>query len=208
MHGRLWLRICSLVASGCLLSACWGGDDEKSYDCSVFPPAQSSAYILPWHVGQTYVARPHAAREASPTRYAIDVPMPIGTHILASRAGVVIGVIENYVDGDNTLGHENWVFVRHEDNTVGAYAHLTNMGAMVEEGESVAQGALIGLSGHTGNSTQPHLHFDVRPACPGGQPCASLPSDTVPLNFRNAQPSRGDLSCGLRAGVSYTALAE
>ncbi|WP_268894928.1 M23 family metallopeptidase [Steroidobacter agaridevorans] len=141
-------------------------------------------------------------------RYAIDVPMPIGTDILAIRAGVVIGVIENYVDGDNTPGHENWVFVRHEDNTVAAYAHLTNMGAVVEVGESVAQGALIGWSGHTGNSTEPHLHFDVRPACLGGLPCTSLPSETVPLNFRNAQPSRGDLSCGLRAGVSYTALAE
>jgi murein DD-endopeptidase MepM/ murein hydrolase activator NlpD len=207
MHGKRLLRLCSFVASGCLLSAC-DGDDEKSYDCSVFPPAQSSPYILPWHVGHTYVARPHAARETTPMRYAIDVPMPIGTDILASRAGVVIFVRENYVDGDNTPGHENLVFVRHEDNTIGYYAHFTNMGAVVEVGESVAQGALIGLSGHTGESTEPHLHFDVRPACLGGQPCASLPSETVPLNFSNAQPSRGDLSCGLRAGVSYTALPE
>jgi len=206
MHGKSSLRLCSLVVSGCLLSAC--NDDEQSYDCSVFPPAESSPYILPWHVGQTYVARPHAARETTPMRYAVDVPMPIGTDVLASRAGVVMFVRENYVDGDNTPGHENLVFVRHEDNTIGYYAHFTNMGAVVEVGESVAQGALIGLSGHTGESTEPHLHFDVRPACLGGQPCAVPPPETVPLNFSNAQPSRGDLSCGLRAGVSYTALAQ
>jgi len=201
MHGKSWLRLCSLITSGCILSACGDGDDDRSYDCSVFPSAQSSAYTLPWRIGQRYVARPHAAREGGPQEYAIDAPMPIGTDILAIQRGVVIQVIENFVDGDNTFGHENWVLVRHDDNTVAGYAHLTNGGALVDVGERVEQGAVIGLSGHTGNSTEPHLHFEVRPACEGQQ----CPYETIPLNFRNA--SGGDLSCGLRSGVSYTALA-
>jgi hypothetical protein len=140
-------------------------------------------------------------------RYAIDVPMPLATGILASRAGVVIGVIESYVDGDNTYGHEHWVLVRHDDNTVGACAHLTNMGAVVEEGEAVTQGALIGSSGHTSNSTEPHLHLDVRPACLGAQPCTVLPTETVALSFNNAQPSRRDMSRGQRAAMSLYGLA-
>jgi murein DD-endopeptidase MepM/ murein hydrolase activator NlpD len=132
--------------------------------------------------------------------------MPIGTDILAIRAGEVIALRESFVDFDNAEDHYNYALVRHQDNTVASYIHLTNMGALVDVGASVQQGAVIGLSGHTGGSTEPHLHFDVRPAC-GGQPCAGLPLETVPLNFRNAQPGGEQLSCGLRAGVSYTALA-
>jgi murein DD-endopeptidase MepM/ murein hydrolase activator NlpD len=189
------------------LSACGGGgekDDRTAEECAVYPLASSSPYVLPWTVGHSYRAILHLTRGAPPL-YAIDVPMPIGTEILAARAGTVIGVNESNVDGDNRPGRENWVFVRHEDNTVGAYIHLTNLGALVEEGDTITQGSLIGLSGHTGESTEPHLHFDVRPSC-DGQPCAALPTDSVPLNFRNAQPQSGDLACGLRNGVTYTAL--
>jgi murein DD-endopeptidase MepM/ murein hydrolase activator NlpD len=190
------------------LGACGGsgdGDTRTAEECSAYPAAATSPHILPWTVGHRYVARPHIARNAPPI-YAIDVPMPIGTEILAIRAGVVIGVNESNVDGDNQPGHENWVFVRHEDNSIGAYIHLTNLGALVAEGDTVAQGSVIGLSGHTGDSTEPHLHFDVRPSC-AGQPCPTLPAESVPLNFRNAQPQSGDLTCGLRNGVAYTALA-
>jgi murein DD-endopeptidase MepM/ murein hydrolase activator NlpD len=198
MHRKSCRQLCTMIAASCMLSAC-GDDSGRSYDCSVFPPSQSSAYILPWHIGHTYVASPHAARESGPQQYAIDVPMPIGTEILAIRAGVVIELRESFVDYDNAADHFNFVLVRHEDNTVASYIHLTHMGALVDVGASVEQGAVIGLSGHTGSSTEPHLHFDLRPA-------SGLPFETVPLNFRNAQTSGGDLSCGLRLGVRYTAL--
>ncbi len=206
MPGRLTrLVVCSAIVAS--LGACGGGDDKDdrtAAECAAYPPAATSPYILPWTVGHSYVARPHIARNAPPI-YAIDVPMPIGTDILAIRAGTVIGVRESNVDGDNRPGFENWVFVRHEDNSIGAYIHLTNMGAVVQEGDTVQPGSLIGRSGHTGESTEPHLHFDVRPSC-NGQPCPSLPADAVPINFRNAQPGSGDLTCGLRNGVTYTAL--
>jgi len=197
-----------LIVACCTLGACGGedGDDSnRSYECSVFPRAQSSQYILPWHVGHSYKARPHAARESGPQQYAIDVPTPIGTEILAISAGVVTELRESFVDFDNAQDHFNYLLVRHQDNTVASYIHLTHMGALVEVGAFVEQGAVIGLSGHTGASTEPHLHFDVRPAC-SAQTCAGLALETVPINFRNAQASSGDLSCGLLSGVSYTAL--
>ena len=201
---RTW-PIVWIAVTACLC-ACGGGEDDSRTpdECTAYPVASTSPYILPWTVGHRYEARPHFVRNDPPV-YAMDVIMPIGTQILAMRAGLVIGVRESYVDGDNTIGHENWVFVLHEDNSIGSYIHLTQMGALVEEGATVAQGSLIGLSGHTGESTQPHLHVDVRPSC-NGLRCATLPAESLPLNFRNAQPQSGDLTCGLRNGVSYTAL--
>ena len=208
MLGRLRMPI-SVV----LVSFLGGCGDAIDYDCSVFPPAESSAYTLPWHVGQTYLANPHAARETSVQRYALDILMPIGTDVLAIRAGIVVGVEEDFVDGDNVLGHENYVFVQHEDGSVARYVHLTQMGALVEVSDVVQQGQPIGVSGHTGNSTEPHLHFDVTHSCCVVPPNYNeLPSgETFPLTFRNARaevarvPTR-DSTCGLRKGVRYTAV--
>ena len=208
MLGRLRTSISVVLVS--LLGGC---GDSIDYDCSVFPPAESSSYILPWHVGQTYLANPHAARETSVQRYALDILMPIGTDVLAIRAGIVVGVEEDFVDGDNVLGHENYVFVQHEDGSVARYVHLTQMGALVEVSDVVQQGQPIGVSGHTGNSTEPHLHFDVTHSC-----CVVPPNynelpfgETFPLTFRNARAERGRVpsqnsSCGLRKGVRYTAV--
>jgi murein DD-endopeptidase MepM/ murein hydrolase activator NlpD len=191
-----------------ILAGCGGGDGDSDeqvpQDCTGFSPAAGSPYRLPWHVGQTYQANPHLARETSVQRFAIDVAMPIGTDVLALRAGTVVRVEESYFDGDNLFGHENHVFVQHEDGTVARYFHLTNSGALVQIGDKVAQGQRIGLSGHTGSSSQPHLHFDVTRSCCTLPPNYNeLPAgETLPLTFRNASP---DSSCGLLFGVRYTA---
>ena len=170
----------------------------------MFLPAAGSPYRLPWHVGQSYQANPHLVRDSSAQRYAMDAPMPIGTDVLAMRAGTVVTIEESYFDGDNDFGHENHVFVLHEDGTVARYFHLTNLGALVQSGDAVSQGQRIGLSGHTGNSSGPHLHFDVTRSCCTVPPNYNeLPAgETLPLTFSNAAP---DSSCGLRFGVRYTA---
>lgn len=199
-------RVLAAGAVG-LLGACGGGDDsgkQAAQDCTGFAPAADSPYRLPWHVGQVYPASPHLARESSVQRFAIDVRMPIGTDVLAIRAGTVVSVQESYFDGDNLFGHENHVFVQHEDGTVARYLHLTNLGALVEIGDAIQQGQRVGLSGHTGNSSEPHLHFDVtRTCCTAAPNYNELPAgETLPLTFRNAVP---DSSCGLLPDVRYTA---
>jgi murein DD-endopeptidase MepM/ murein hydrolase activator NlpD len=168
-------------------------------------PAADSPYRLPWHIGQAYTANPHLARDISVQRYAIDVAMPIGTDVIAIRAGIVVSVEESYVDGDNLFGHENHVYVQHDDGTVARYAHLTNLGALVQVGDAVSQGQRIGLSGHTGNSSEPHLHFDVTRSCCAKPPdYNALPAgETLPLTFRNASPNS---NCGLAYSIRYTAL--
>ena len=52
--------------------------------------------------------------------------------------------------------------VLHADGTMAVYLHLSQGSVRVKEGQRVAQGALLGLSGNTGNSTGPHLHFVVQ----------------------------------------------
>ena len=205
-----------ILPVACLaLASCGGGDSGDNaiaYDCSVFPAAAASPFILPWNVGTTHRANPHAARETSPQKYALDLLMPIGTEVLAILDGTVVRVVENFTDDDHTRGHENYVYVQHADDTVARYIHLTNNGALVAVGDAVAQGQVIGLSGDTGNSTDPHLHLDVTEGCCAVPPDYNqLPEgQTRPLNFRNAAGVTAaitpDLSCGLLLGEFYTAL--
>jgi murein DD-endopeptidase MepM/ murein hydrolase activator NlpD len=129
--------------------------------------------------------------------------MPIGTPVHAIRSGVVVAVEERFADDDHERVHENWVMIRHADTTVARYIHLTLGGAVVEVGEAVAQGQIVGRSGNSGESTAPHLHFDVQACGPNLPPrYNNLPcGQTVPLSFRNTTVQ----SCGLRANTEYTA---
>lgn len=169
-----------------------------AYDCSPFPPAESSPYLLPWSAGESYEAFPHIAKgDAGPNKYSIDIAMPIGTTVRAIAGGVVIAVRDSYHDGDHAVGHENAVLIRHPDGTGAAYGHFTHRGVVVREGDTVAQGDVIGYSGNTGQSTGPHLHFHVLRHCNLNLP---LDPDHVnacaaePVTFRNASPRA---ACGL-----------
>ena len=91
--------------------------------------------------------------------------MPIGEKVCAARAGRVVRVKEDSKVGGPSAkykGKDNHVVVLHEDGTLAYYVHLKYQGALVEEGQVIEEGALLGLSGHTGYSTQPHLHFVIR----------------------------------------------
>lgn len=201
------MRAAGLALTCCAVAACGGGggaDENPTGDCSGYTVAAASPYMLPWQLGHAYVANPHRPWDPTAQRFAYDVRMPIGTDVLAMRAGIVVRMQESYFDGDNTPGHENYVYVEHDDGTVARYVHFTNGGALVAVGDAVVQGQRIGLSGHTGNSSAPHLHVDVTRSCCAGPPDNNaLPAgETLPLTFRNASP---DSSCGLQEGVRYSA---
>jgi murein DD-endopeptidase MepM/ murein hydrolase activator NlpD len=134
----------------------------------------------------------HAA--GTVVQYAYDFLMPINTPVVAARSGTVFLVEERFTDGTRRAGEENYVNVLHADGTLAGYVHFTQNGALVEVGQSVVQGQVIGLSGDSGSSTEPHLHFHVQ-GCDG---CA-----TVPVTFRNTRSH----PTGLVTGESYTAEA-
>ena len=69
----------------------------------------------------------------------------------------------------------------HADGSLARYVHLSR-GAAVAVEVQVAAGALLGQSGNTGYSTQPHLHFEVYTAGPAGK------RDSVPIRFASDDP--------------------
>jgi LysM repeat protein len=84
----------------------------------------------------------------------IDIAAGLGAPIYASDSGVVVFA------GWSTRGYGNLIIVDHGNGWQTAYAHLSQINTGC--GQSVFQGQLIGLSGSTGNSTGPHLHFEMR----------------------------------------------
>jgi murein DD-endopeptidase MepM/ murein hydrolase activator NlpD len=82
----------------------------------------------------------------------IDLANSIGTPIRAVSDGVVI-------DAGPTAGYGMWVKLRHADGTVTLYGHVNT--TMVSVGERVMAGDQIATMGNRGNSTGPHLHFEV-----------------------------------------------
>jgi murein DD-endopeptidase MepM/ murein hydrolase activator NlpD len=98
--------------------------------------------------------------------YAVDFAADIGTPILAARDGVVMQVESDFdkagLDMEKFGGRANFVRILHDDGTMGLYAHLEEGGVLVQVGQRVHVGQEIGLSGNTGFTTGPHLHFAVQ----------------------------------------------
>lgn len=85
---------------------------------------------------------------------AIDIAAGQGVPIYASDSGVVVYAAWN------SSGYGNMIMIDHGNGFQTLYAHLSKIS--VRCGQSVFQGNTIGLAGSTGNSTGPHLHFEVR----------------------------------------------
>lgn len=83
----------------------------------------------------------------------IDLAVPIGTPVRAAAAGTVLHAGE-------AGGYGLAVYLQHAGGIVTRYGHLSRV--QVRRGQTVAAGAQVALSGNTGRSTGPHLHFEVR----------------------------------------------
>ena len=99
-------------------------------------------------------------------RHALDFAADIGTPVLAARAGTVMQVEAGFrasglASGD-ARGQANFIRLLHDDGSMALYAHLAVDGVQVRVGQQVQAGQRIGLSGNTGFSTGPHLHFAVQ----------------------------------------------
>ena len=96
----------------------------------------------------------------------VDLKAKEGTPIHAARNGTV-------VFAGKMRGYGNLVLVRHDDDFFTAYAH--NSRNKVKKGQTVKRGETIGLAGHTGRATGPHLHFEVRRGQTARNPLFFLP---------------------------------
>ncbi|MDK9500018.1 M23 family metallopeptidase [Streptomyces katrae] len=87
-----------------------------------------------------------------------DFAVPTGTKVKAAAAGTVVKAGPN--GGGDGPAYGNAIVIKHADNTYSQYAHLSKI--QVKIGQKVSAAQQIALSGNTGNSSGPHLHFEIR----------------------------------------------
>ena len=163
------------------------------------PIKTDKLYVLPYPVGKAYTCSQGFNSSFShfgSFSYAVDFGMSIGTFVTAARSGRIVYILESYTDNDQIEGHENVVIVLHEDTTYARYVHLTLNGALVHMDQMVVPGDTIGLSGSSGTTGGPHLHFDVTKTFDGRS------DQTIPFDFLNTKSHPP----GMQSGVSYEAL--
>lgn len=130
--------------------------------------------------------------------YSIDWDMPEGTEIHAARGGVIVDVKDDETRSGTSpedKDYANYVRIRHDDGTIGEYVHLQQGGALVSIGDELNPGDLLGLSGNTGFSSRPHLHFWVYKAFDGYK------RQSLPIVF----DAREGSGLTLQQGQIYTA---
>lgn len=121
------------------------------------PPTATGSYIWPskssYHVTSKYGWRTIDLYGYAKFHAGIDIGAGMGTPIYAADGGTVI--VSTY-DG----GYGNYVMLNHGDGRSTLYGHMSSRGVSV--GQTVKQGQVIGYCGSTGNSTGPHIHFEIR----------------------------------------------
>lgn len=104
-------------------------------------------------ISSGYGGRKAPAKGASTNHKGIDWATPIGTAVMASSGGTV-------TRAGWGSGYGYVVYIQHADGRETRYGHLSKV--LVKPGQKVSQGQKIALSGNTGRSTGPHLHFELR----------------------------------------------
>ena len=133
-----------------------------------------------------------------PNQYAVDIVMPIGTPILAARAGRVMDMEDNFhgaAQEKRYLSRANQIRILHDDGTMAVYAHLQPRSIRVRKGAKVALGQWIANSGNTGFSSGPHLHFVIQ--LNAGMSLESLPFRFVALSGETTTPGKRMMISGV-----------
>jgi len=131
-------------------------------------PDTSVRYQWPFPVGRSYkVMQAYGgsfSHQSDFSRYAVDFDTAVGDTITAAREGVVIRVVEQHDRGGSSRRYRpyaNFVTLAHADGMMTQYVHLVQDGSFVAVGDSVQAGQPIGISGMTGFTSSPHLHFNT-----------------------------------------------
>lgn len=116
-----------------------------------------AGYLFPVEGGRItsyFGNRSAPAKGATSNHQGIDISVPSGTSVMAALSGVI-----NQAGYNSTAG--NYVTVNHGNGLETTYKHLSRV-LVPTRGEKVSQGQIIGMSGNSGVSTGPHLHFEIK----------------------------------------------
>ena len=121
----------------------------------MFTLTKKEEFILP--VPYTInITSPYGLREKNEFHRGIDIASGgvLGKDILAAKDGTI------EVSATSNRGYGNHIIIDHNDGTKTVYGHCSSLN--VKKGQSVKQGDVIAKVGTTGQSTGPHLHFEIR----------------------------------------------
>lgn len=129
--------------------------------------------------------------------FAVDFNCPVATQVLAARDGLVVASNAGALGAGTTpdfleYNRVNFVLVAHADGTLGEYMHLSPSGVLVQAGQRVARGQPLALSGNTGFSSTPHLHFQVMTAADDGVAAQPFPIRFAVGPRHAAEPVQGE----------------
>ena len=140
------------------------GDPRAQHDATV-------SYRIPFVADQGFqivqaADGPIFSHQSVATRYAVDISMPLGTAVVAARSGLVAELVSHFADDGKAepdyFDKANYVRILHDDGTWADYFHLKQHSIIVRPGQRLEAGDALGLSGNSGFSTTPHLHFHVQ----------------------------------------------
>jgi murein DD-endopeptidase MepM/ murein hydrolase activator NlpD len=157
------IAICILY--GCSVSNSPQRNQLKQLQKGLLKDDTSFVYQLPFMNNKKHlVVQGYFSHFSHKERAAIDFKMKKGTTVCAARAGVVIRVKQDGNKGGWNKKYRpfgNVIVIQHSDGSRAGYWHLKFNSAMVNLGDTIKQGQPIGLSGKTGYTLFPHLHFIV-----------------------------------------------
>lgn len=153
-----------------IFAACTVSNDPQRRELKLLQKGRikedtSYVYWLPYTEGTTHrLVQGYFSSYTHKNRPALDFKMKPGTKIHAARDGVVTRVEEANDKGGLNRSYRqfaNMVVIQHNDGSRAGYWHLQKDGVLVNPGDTIQKGQLIGLSGNTGFTAFPHLHFIV-----------------------------------------------
>jgi murein DD-endopeptidase MepM/ murein hydrolase activator NlpD len=120
-------------------------------------------YDLPFSKGNNFIVyQGYNGSFSHKNENALDFTMPEGSNIVAARDGIVISVVQDnteFCPNKSCIQYNNYINIYHNDGSFANYSHIKYNGSKVNIGDSVKQGDVIALSGNTGFTSGPHLHF-------------------------------------------------
>jgi murein DD-endopeptidase MepM/ murein hydrolase activator NlpD len=152
----------ALLAAGLGVSAAVGAGAANAAETTAAPTAAAAKTAATWvdpvqhytlsasfNQGGSHWAHRHSGQ---------DFAVPIGTNVVAAHGGTVVKAGPNGAGDGPAYG--NAIVIKHGNGLYTQYAHLSRVDVKV--GQVVTTGQHIARSGNTGNSTGPHLHFEIR----------------------------------------------
>lgn len=178
----------ALATTGCSHNtptrACHAGTHGAERDLSCSP---APLHSIPFRRGfETQIMQGYHGNYShkEDLSYSLDFRCDEGDPVVASRHGVVWSIREDSDAGcadTSCIEQANYVILDHGDGTYSEYYHLAHLGALVEVGDQICAGQVIGVCGNTGFSSGAHLHWSL----------TDVARRTIPSRFEEMQRQRG-----------------